>query len=186
VATYFTHKPVHKPPFTLTPSDLEPMLLFHKARKIHFSGHIVIADFGSSYLTSSPSRPTGSGRTVTISPERLRHLTYDLPSDIWSLGCAIIEILSGREIWRPSVLDEGDVGEQILEKIRGALGLETEGRDEFGERRTLEELIGEMWLEGIEEEERSLLKGLVEGTFRWKPEERMSIGEVVRSAWLVG
>ncbi|KAH7372502.1 hypothetical protein KP509_17G007400 [Ceratopteris richardii] len=75
-----------------------------KARNILLgsSGEIKIADFGAARKTSctkdSDSVSIG-GTPLWMAPEVLQGLRQGAPSDIWSLGCTLIEMLEGRPPW---------------------------------------------------------------------------------------
>lgn len=63
-------------------------------------GSIKIADFGSAYLAGEPKAKARTPyRPGTYAPERLLGHPYDLPSDIWSLGCTIFALMSGLELF---------------------------------------------------------------------------------------
>lgn len=188
MAEYFERKPVHKAPFHIHCEDMKNMMAFHESKGIHFDGSVVIADFGSSYRVSELDRPMGSGRSVTVAPERLCHDTFDLSSDIWSLGCAMVEILTGKEIWMPNQPDAGYFSEQILHKIQVALDMETKERPTFthlfDDTKKMEEVLEEIWPEEVPSTEKSFLETLTKDIFKYEPSDRILIGVVAQSAWL--
>jgi serine/threonine protein kinase len=91
---------------------------------LHSSGHVKLADFGISTLASS-SNATPSVTTMMImstclantvvgtayymSPERLRAKPYGRSSDVWSLGCVLMELCVGHTPWQPPTPQHGDV-----------------------------------------------------------------------------
>ncbi|XP_051145925.1 mitogen-activated protein kinase kinase kinase 18-like [Andrographis paniculata] len=74
------------------------------------SGAVKLADFGcatrltsdASKMPSSLSKPRDAGTGGTplwMAPEVLRNETIDFSADIWSVGCAVVEMATGRPPW---------------------------------------------------------------------------------------
>ncbi|KAH9495254.1 hypothetical protein Btru_016195 [Bulinus truncatus] len=87
---------------------LEGILYLHKQRVIHRdikSDNILmsddrgvkLADFGLCKLFGefSKASTTGVGTSNYMAPERFRDDKYSYPVDIWSLGCVVLEMLTG-------------------------------------------------------------------------------------------
>lgn len=70
----------------------------HVKKPFNFNGSIMIADFGSAFRSSRGAKclPT-SVEIGSCAPERILGYPFDLPSDIWSLGCTIFATISGLE-----------------------------------------------------------------------------------------
>ena len=103
------------------------MLAFLDDKRIDFNGSVMLADFGSAFLETDSTRPKENPYLVVTSPERLRAKYYGLPADVWSLGCTILELVTGREIFRPKREPSSDWGAQdVLERIRERI---SEGKD---------------------------------------------------------
>jgi serine/threonine protein kinase len=83
---------------------------------LHSSGHVKLADFGiSTFGNSSNATPsmttmmimstclanTVVGTAYYMSPERLRAKPYGRSSDVWSLGCVLMELCVGHTPWQP-------------------------------------------------------------------------------------
>ncbi|KAH7279726.1 hypothetical protein KP509_37G033200 [Ceratopteris richardii] len=67
------------------------------------AGEIKIADFGSAKRLSSSQNPEDRrmrGTPLWMAPEVLQGVEQETPSDIWSLGCTVIEMLHGRLPWQ--------------------------------------------------------------------------------------
>ncbi|KAF6159695.1 hypothetical protein GIB67_029953 [Kingdonia uniflora] len=71
------------------------------------NGNIKLADFGCAKRlndgTSSFSSHTIFGTPLWMAPEVLREEKLDIALDIWSLGCTIIEMATGRPPWGDEV-----------------------------------------------------------------------------------
>ncbi|KAI4367415.1 hypothetical protein MLD38_023154 [Melastoma candidum] len=63
------------------------------------SGNIKLADFGCAKRLSSVSQATTAGTPLWMAPEVIRKEGVYTASDIWSLGCTIIEMATGRPPW---------------------------------------------------------------------------------------
>ncbi|KAH7279725.1 hypothetical protein KP509_37G033100 [Ceratopteris richardii] len=64
------------------------------------AGEIKIADFGSAKRLSSSEDRRIRGTPLWMAPEVLQGVEQETPSDIWSLGCTVIEMLHGRLPWQ--------------------------------------------------------------------------------------
>jgi serine/threonine protein kinase len=62
-------------------------------------GIIKLADFGSSTMMETKACFAGQGTPVWMAPEVLRGESVGMPSDIWSLGCTVMEMLTGTTPW---------------------------------------------------------------------------------------
>lgn len=66
-------------------------------------GVVKLADFGASQpmasLETDPSRSL-KGTPYFMAPEVLQRKPHGLPVDIWSLGCAVLQMLTGRPPWQ--------------------------------------------------------------------------------------
>ncbi|KAL6576521.1 hypothetical protein OROHE_000302 [Orobanche hederae] len=89
--------------------DLKPdnILLVPNGGNIEFSAKI--GDFG--LAKHEGSIPYWRGTPMYLSPEALSDNVQEAPSDIWALGCAVLEMLTGKRAW------EGEK-EEILRRIR--------------------------------------------------------------------
>lgn len=67
---------------------------------------IKISDFGISkkvesdlYVTSRAHRPSLQGSVFWMAPEVVKQTSYTRKADIWSLGCLVVEMISGTHPW---------------------------------------------------------------------------------------
>jgi serine/threonine protein kinase len=65
-------------------------------------GRIKLADFGAARLLSNITKgPALFGTPAFLAPEVITNTRSDPKADIWSLGCTIIQMLSGKTPWSP-------------------------------------------------------------------------------------
>ncbi|GER29237.1 protein kinase [Striga asiatica] len=85
------------------------------------SGEIRLADFGCARVVwSSDEKPFG-GTPLWMAPEVLRNERLDFAADIWSLGCTVIEMATGRPPWGGDAWDHNPMG--VMVKIAKGDGL---------------------------------------------------------------
>jgi serine/threonine protein kinase len=192
VLEYFAKKPTGIPAPRIQLKDMQPLMDFQQSHGISFDGSVVIADFGSAYEASNLERTWAATRFVSTAPEKLLGQRPDLPGDIWSLGCTIVEVLTGKDIWYPREPEvannkqEGDkmFVQRMVSKIKFALGMQPEKVFEFPEdRRLLLELIGELWPVEATCEERAWLEELLKGIFKYEPSERVTVRAMETTKW---
>ncbi|KAG6357472.1 hypothetical protein INS49_013349 [Diaporthe citri] len=211
-----------KPLTTNIPSHaVVPLYLGKKAQEFSLvDAHgLILSDFGEAF---SPATEQRLGRDCNTplakrAPETLfepeNYLSY--PSDIWSLGTAIWEILGMKFIFSKSETQDEIVAQQIdvlgtsnfpesWRKQWERLGEEeklgsntTIPRRPTGERETwpnLEDAFEEFVQKyrrkreaaGIfEEQETSAILALMRSMLRFRPEERLTIEKVLESEWMV-
>lgn len=199
---------------------VEPVYLDKHARDytLDDARRLVLGDFGEAFYPLTENRLGKECHTPIASraPETFFEPTSQVwyPSDVWSLGTAIWEILGMKFLFSR---EEGTVDEIIAEQI-DVLGhadfpqtwrrlwertwtddehtetiprRPTEERDtwppleeafeEFIQKhRRQRELIGQFG----EDEMKDILK-LMRGMLRFRPDDRLTIDEVVRSEWMV-
>ncbi|GAB2274519.1 hypothetical protein Dimus_009287 [Dionaea muscipula] len=70
-------------------------------------GLAILADFGSAKRVSVPAVESGKilprGSPLWMAPEVVRGESQGFESDVWSLGCTVIEMITGKPAWK----DEG-------------------------------------------------------------------------------
>jgi serine/threonine-protein kinase SRPK3 len=175
VRAFFARKPTGKLPQDVERQDSVEFVRWMANESIGFEGSILISDFGSSFVSDSDGskaspeaeRPQCSGRTVCIAPERLLGRHYDLESDIWSLACCVVEVMTGKELFWNLTKEN----KETLDRIRDVLG----GLD--GE---LDGVFRKVGLGGeMEEEWYGDMKDTLREMLRWEPGERIGIGRLV-------
>ncbi|KAF2872815.1 kinase-like domain-containing protein [Massariosphaeria phaeospora] len=197
-----------------------PLYLGKKAQEFTLADThgLLLSDFGEAF---SPATEQRLGRDCNIplakrAPEALfepnEPLSY--PSDIWSLGTAIWEILGMKFIFSESETQDEIVAQQIdvlgshnfperwrkqWERLgeeqkyaKGAIPQRpTSDRDTWPSLEiAFEEFVQEYRRKReaagtFEEEETRAILELVRGMLRFRPEERLTIDEVLRSEWMV-
>mmetsp|Transcript_8808 Transcript_8808/g.13180 ORF Transcript_8808/g.13180 Transcript_8808/m.13180 type:complete len:708 (-) Transcript_8808:282-2405(-) len=148
----------------ITKQVLEGLLFLHSKKQLHrdikpgnilinCNGGIKIADFGLAKVASIRHDHQNSfvGTLNYMSPERIMNSAYSFPSDIWSLGIAVVTVVQGKhpyvsfgsnywEIVR-CICDEDspNVGLQYSEELRDFVSLCLE--KEPSDRPSVEELL---------------------------------------------
>ncbi|KAK0108575.1 hypothetical protein ONS95_003373 [Cadophora gregata] len=174
-----------------------------------FSGDIVIGDFGSAFSTSPTTTTLESPvvfnvRITNAAPEvlvRCEEIPIGLPSDIWSLGCLIVFLLSGKELFEDWFASEKSITADIVKLLGSSppsfvrawesknviLKSPAEGTHDALENR-LEELLSmqDSKINRMDVEERGMIIDLLKRIFRWEDQERPSIDEVKSHAWSQG
>ncbi|KAK7702445.1 hypothetical protein SLS64_009737 [Diaporthe eres] len=198
-----------------------PLYLGKKAQEFTLAdAHgLILSDFGEAFSPATEQRLGKDCNTPLAkrAPETLfepsKHISY--PSDIWSLGTAIWEILGMKFIFSESETQDEIVAQQIdvlglsnfpqsWRKQWERLGEEdkpdsniTIPRRPTGERETwpdLEDAFEEFVQKyrrkreaagTFEEQETRAILELMRGMLRFRPEERLTIDEVLKSEWMV-
>ncbi|KAF8320024.1 kinase [Clavulina sp. PMI_390] len=62
-------------------------------------GFAKISDFGISKRTESGNRPSLQGSVFWMAPEVVKQSAHTVKADIWSLGCLVVEMLTGEHPW---------------------------------------------------------------------------------------
>lgn len=174
---------------------------------------IVVIDFGQSFDTKQlPTEYNPSTAIIYYPPEAPFDSKFSFASDIWELACTILEIRAGYSLTTSFLADEETVKRDFV-RLFGKLPdpwwnafkerhiwfhedgqpkppvdkssireeLQGVGEDEppIYEEGPMIEIVGTR----LEEEEEELLSDLLEKMFKYNPEERITIQEVVRHPW---
>ena len=76
-------------------------------------GCVKLMDFGcGKHMQAMEERDTVKGTPFWMAPEIIRRQPYGTSADIWSFGCTVLEMVTGRPPW-----SEYDAGVSILFKI---------------------------------------------------------------------
>jgi serine/threonine protein kinase len=164
-------------PADLTASDIQPMSAFFSEHKIAFNAAIKLADFGSAFLANDggDKNCTGKIRWDVKSPQRLEDKAWNLPADIWALGCTIIELFIGKQFMRgpPDIPWRQWTNEILLEVVRGRLADPAQG---------VHDSLNGHGRSDITSAELSSVEEMAVGMLREWPEDRLKADEV-QSAW---
>lgn len=198
-----------------------PLYLGKKAQEFTLAdAHgLILSDFGEAFSPATEQRLGKECNTPLAkkAPEALfaSDLPISFPSDIWSLGTAIWEILGMKFIFSESETLDETVAQQIdvlgsshfpeswrKQWERSGEGQESNGNTTFPRRPTGER---EIWpsLENafeefvqryrrkraaagtFDEQETRAILDLMRGMLKFRPEERLKIVEVLKSEWMV-
>jgi serine/threonine protein kinase len=83
---------IHSNGFVHCDIKLQNILVFH-------DGEIKIADFGLAKKTGEKQRFECRGTPLFMSPELVNGGENESPADIWALGCAVVEMVTGKPAW---------------------------------------------------------------------------------------
>lgn len=92
-----------------------------------------LADFGASNTLAMLTTLTGENRTMQgtvnwMSPEVFMGKGVGRSTDVWSLGCLAIELLTGRPPWTPP---EGPTLQQVCQKSTQSSSLHSSTRSQY-------------------------------------------------------
>ncbi|KAH8819919.1 protein kinase [Xylogone sp. PMI_703] len=186
---------------------IPPVWLGKECDKVPLSeASILLTDFGEAFLPSVTSRYYSKTPGILVPPEIYFRSKEPVlfPSDIWTLGCAIFEIMGQRplfEIWIPPrdwmVKEHVDV----FGKLPDEWWQKWDGRSRwFDEEGVRKDYASQPWAERFDssinkarrgEEMEELTDGenvdlsnMLRSMMRLKPEERLTAKEVSGSAWM--
>ena len=83
---------IHRNGFVHCDIKLQNILVFN-------DGEIKIADFGLAKKTGEEQSFECRGTPLFMSPESVNYCEYESPADIWALGCAVVEMVTGKPAW---------------------------------------------------------------------------------------
>ena len=177
----------------LTHSDLklENILLKNEGKT-----GIKVIDLGSAVKYSNPLCSYLQSRYYRA-PEVILGAGYDHKIDIWSFGCILVELLTGRALFT------GENEHDQLIKIMSVIGLPPEGVLEKARRRScffhddlkpklvknkrgvVVEPGSKELFEGSEKDE-VLFKGFILKCLDWDPNKRMTVEDAMKHPWIKG
>ncbi|KNA08706.1 hypothetical protein SOVF_160260 [Spinacia oleracea] len=152
---------IHESGFVHCDIKLQNVLLFQ-------DGTAKIADFGLARRVSDEFGEQLRGTPLYMSPEIVSGEKVESPADVWALGCAVVEMVTGKPVW--DLLPESDVSALLYRiavggespKIPGNLC--SEGKDFLGkcfvknpnERWTAQMLLDHPFVSGLKDERPSV------------------------------
>ncbi|RHN62944.1 putative mitogen-activated protein kinase kinase kinase STE-STE11 family [Medicago truncatula] len=83
---------IHRNGFVHCDIKLQNILVFN-------DGEIKIADFGLAKKTGEKQSFECRGTPLFMSPESVNNGEHESPADIWALGCAVVEMVTGKPAW---------------------------------------------------------------------------------------
>lgn len=174
-------KPINdQRPSQVQRSDTKSMKTFFDQAKIAFDGSVKLADFGSGFVAGDARHGDLGVRGDVESPERMEDMDWSTPADIWSLGCTVLELFTGRQLFKMS--------EQLQKKWSDELGLQML-RDTLGQDSTRDDAVRPVLKEFLSAEcerkdvtnfEIGVIEEIAAGCIQWKPEARLAIAEIHR------
>jgi serine/threonine protein kinase len=72
---------------------------------VHESGAVYLSDFGCSKEISNIAGHEISGTPNYMAPEVIESMRYTREGDIWSLGCTLLEMLTGQPPWAEQIVN---------------------------------------------------------------------------------
>ena len=199
---------------------VEPLYLGKKAQDFTLADAqgLILSDFGEAFCPATEQRLGRECNTPLAkkAPEAVFEpdVPLSFPSDIWSLGTAIWEILGMKFIFSEAETQDEITAQQIdvlgaadfpegwrrqFERLRDEdnYGATTIPRRPSGQRETwpsldnaFEEFIQKYRRKReaaglFDEQETGAILELIRGMLRFRPEQRLTIDEVLKSEWMV-
>ncbi|KAI2008636.1 hypothetical protein LOZ39_005602 [Ophidiomyces ophidiicola] len=171
---------------------------------------ILLSDFGSSYYPSKTRRTSAHTLPHLVPPETFflnmkKEEGLSFPSDIWTLGCTIFEIIGSAPPF--SILGGGILQDQVsvLGKLPDVWWSQWESRADFyNEDATIDMITGARFQDSLEErynwfvnaarrqsnmgkqevDERRAFLCMIRMMLRYLPSDRATIQDVVESEWM--
>ncbi|KAK0614608.1 kinase-like domain-containing protein [Immersiella caudata] len=156
----------------------------------------LLIDFGVAFRPSDESRFQSYTPLVLRPPEAFFEPTTPLSftSDIWSLSCAIFELLGHRPLVDGIIAPQDDITAQQEKWVLRAKWFDATGKPLSNERdiwswdRRFDEWVNGLrpsWgAEVVKGDEKAALLELLRWMLAWRPCERPSVDEVLKSAWM--
>jgi hypothetical protein len=146
---------------------------------------IKVVDFGSAITSSNPLYTYLQSRYYRA-PEVILACGYDCKVDVWSLGCVLVELFTGRPLF------PGDNEKDQLAKIIQVIGPPPVRMAEKSNRKSgfFNETVVQKWtLKDIirpNEKDEVLFEDFISSALTWDPSERFSAEDALKHPWIRG
>jgi serine/threonine-protein kinase SRPK3 len=150
-----------------------------------------LIDFGESFSFNQP-RAQRITPMVYQAPESLLTSTWDYRIDIWSLGCAIFELVTGQSLFYSGTPDKKDLVQEWMAMFGNLPDVFAENFDDEKssgfDPQSLSDWLHELYFDKkhepeFAEEHIEWLGDLLSKMLRYKPEDRLTLAEVLNHRW---
>ncbi|VZH88908.1 unnamed protein product [Fusarium fujikuroi] len=194
MATAYDHQAgfVHGDPYPVTRIDGQPITSPSVPKNVYTpnwlgkpsdevllpEARLLLSDFGTAFNPSQETRLLSYTHLQNRPPEAVLDSTKPLTfsSDIWSLGLMVWECMGSGPFMSGFLFDENEV---IADQVDALGSLPHEWWEKWETRTTRGKKT-----EKLDDEESRAFLNMIKGVLRFRPEERMTADQVLRSDWM--